>query len=306
MTPNVTESAETRIREGFPEQRLVVLPANAIERSRILPLVSQLHITHIGSFLTAPHHYVERKDGAPQAILIYCLTGSGSLYLGDDHYTIKPGHVAIIPPHTPHIYHADDKYPWSIFWIHFSGHQIREVLTSFDIDRSGPRLYVPDTHLMRDAFENIYASLNYYFSDAGLLSMTSELMVLFSKIKLHQAHIEPQKQSAQNRMMETLQFMGRHLNMPLTLKDLATHANQSVPYYSKLFKAHHNQSPMTYFIQLKIRKACELLDQTEMNIQEVAHKIGYEDAYYFSRLFKKVQGTSPTSYRENLRKLFKA
>ena len=95
--------------------------------------------------------------------------------------------------------------------------------------------------------------------------------------------------------------MERHLDMPLTLKDLAAHSGQSAPYYTKLFRERTNQSPLAYFIQLKIRKACELLDQTESTVREIATELGYDDPYYFSRIFKKVQGCSPTAYRTSIK-----
>ena len=62
-----------------------------------------------------------------------------------------------------------------------------------------------------------------------------------------------------------------------------------------------DQSPMAYFIQLKISKACELLDRTQMTMAQIATELGYDDPYYFSRIFKKTQGSSPTAYRASVK-----
>ncbi|RKX40274.1 MAG: AraC family transcriptional regulator, partial [Verrucomicrobia bacterium] len=78
-------------------------------------------------------------------------------------------------------------------------------------------------------------------------------------------------------------------------------AGQSVSHYSKLFKYRTSQSPMACFLQLKIRKACELLDQTDQSVKAIAEGLGYDDPYYFSRLFKKIQGCSPTHYRDSIK-----
>ena len=56
-------------------------------------------------------------------------------------------------------------------------------------------------------------------------------------------------------------------------------------------------SPMDYFIRMKIQFACQLLSQRELRIKEVADKIGYDDPYYFSRIFKKITGKSPAQYK---------
>lgn len=290
-----------RIREGFPKQRLVIVPANIQERCRSLPMVGQLHITHIGAFPSAPHHYVERKKGVSQAILLYCFEGQGFLEIEDSTLSIAQGHLAVIPPGTPHVYRADADNPWSLFWIHFDGMQTALALKSLGVDARKPLLYIPNIQMMRQAFEDVYACLNYHYSDAGLLAMTSELMRLLSRIKLHQGHLLPQRQSAENRISDSLVFMERHLDMPLTLEELAARSGQSIPYYSKLFKERTDQSPMAYFIQLKIRKACELLDQPGLTVREIAGELGYDDPYYFSRLFKKIQGCSPVAYRKTIK-----
>ena len=290
-----------RIKEGFPHQRLIVIPASVLDRCHALPMVGQLHVTHIGAYPSARHHYVERKTGVPQAVLIYCFGGRGTLQLGNATFPVVQGHVAIIPPDMPHIYRSEEADPWSIFWIHFDGLQTTLALQSLGVNVRSPRLYVPDVPMMRQAFEEVYACLNYHYSGAGLLAMTSELMRLLSKIKLHHSHPRRDRQAVEDRILATIDFMEQHLDMPVSLENLAARAGQSIPYYCKLFKNRTSQSPMAYFIQLKIRKACALLDQTDLSVKEIAEKLGYEDPYYFSRLFKKVQGCPPSAYRETVK-----
>lgn len=286
-----------RIKEGFPKQRLVVVPANVIERCKSLPIVRHLYVTDIGAYPSAPFHYVDRSPGIEQAILICCMSGRGSLRIDANEHAIQRGRLFFIPPRTPHTYWADDEHPWSLFWIHFDGLDAGEVLQTYSIERNEPLLFVPDLSKLKQAFEDVYACLNYHFSDTGLLAMTAELLGLFSTIRICQGHIEPKRQSTAKRVMDTIHFMNQHLNMLLTLQELADHSGQSVSYYSRLFKEKTGQSPLSYFIQLKIRKACELLDQTDMNISAIASELGYDDAYYFSRLFKKIQGVAPAMYR---------
>ena len=256
----IETGVETRVREGFPKQRLVVLPATVVQRCRSMPVVNQLYVTDIGASPLAPRHYVQRRQGLSQAVMIYCLSGRGMLELGGASHVVQQGHVAIIPSNAPHIYRADQEDPWSLFWIHFDGLQTQAVLDSLSVDVGNPLLFVPDTHQMRVAFEDVYACLGYHYSDAGLLAMSGELFRLLGKIKLHQGYRQAHRQSAERRVVESLSFMQRHVDMPLTIDELAARSGQSVSYYSKLFKELTSQSPMAYFIQLKIRKACELLE----------------------------------------------
>lgn len=288
---------EERIREGFPKQRLVVAPANVLRRCRKLPVVSQLYVTDIGSYPSAPHHYVERPRGAAQAILIYCVDGAGELDIAGQQHAVRQGTAVVIPPHAPHVYRSEDSDPWSLLWVHFTGHQTAAVLQSLGVSADNPLLHVPDTLQVRNAFEDTFACLNHHDSDAGLLAMSSELLRLLGKIKLHQSPARPQRQSAENRVGATLDFMRQHVDKLLTLEQLAALSGQSASYYCKLFKERTGQTPLAYFSQLKVRRACELLDLTDLTVRQIAAELGYEDPYYFSRLFKKVQGCSPAKYR---------
>lgn len=64
-----------------------------------------------------------------------------------------------------------------------------------------------------------------------------------------------------------------------------------------MFKKRTGYSPLTYFNLMKIRKACELLDTTSMKLNQISFKIGFDDQFYFSRLFTKIMGMSPKAYR---------
>jgi AraC-like DNA-binding protein len=68
-------------------------------------------------------------------------------------------------------------------------------------------------------------------------------------------------------------------------------------HFIKKYKALTGTTPINHFIQLKIERACHLLDVTNKGIKEIAWAVGYEDAYYFSRIFRKVMGISPSQYR---------
>jgi AraC-like DNA-binding protein len=67
---------------------------------------------------------------------------------------------------------------------------------------------------------------------------------------------------------------------------------------SKKYKALTGYSPIQHFIHMKMERACYLLDSGQQPVGEVAERLGYQDAQYFSRLFKKVVGLSPSDYRQ--------
>ncbi|WP_442591494.1 helix-turn-helix domain-containing protein [Pedobacter sp. AW31-3R] len=79
---------------------------------------------------------------------------------------------------------------------------------------------------------------------------------------------------------------------------IAENVNSSSSHFSALFKKRTGFPPIEYFNHLKIQKACQYLQFTQLRIKEIAFKIAINDQYYFSRLFTKVMGLSPSEYRE--------
>jgi AraC-like DNA-binding protein len=100
------------------------------------------------------------------------------------------------------------------------------------------------------------------------------------------------------RIERTIGYMTQHLNQPLQASDLAAVANISLSHYFVLFKRTTGCGPIDFFIRLRMRRARQLLETTSMTIKEIAGELGYEDPFYFSRLFKSVNGVAPSDYRK--------
>lgn len=82
-----------------------------------------------------------------------------------------------------------------------------------------------------------------------------------------------------------------------TLTKLAAIACMSPPYFCEEFKKHFKVPPIDYVIRLRLKNAAMLLEDKSLSISEVAFRSGYDDVYYFSKLFKKKYGASPSVYR---------
>lgn len=96
--------------------------------------------------------------------------------------------------------------------------------------------------------------------------------------------------------IETL--MRDNIHHELNLDTLAHYCQLSKFHFAKKFKELTDTSPIQYFINMKIQKACYQLDNSDNTVKQIAESLGYSDPYYFSRLFKKVVGVSPKHYRK--------
>lgn len=96
---------------------------------------------------------------------------------------------------------------------------------------------------------------------------------------------------------QSLDYMRQHLDQPLQVADLAARVNVSPSHFFALFKRRTGSAPIDYFIRLRMQHACRLLDETSLNVKEVAATLGYDDPFYFSRVFKAVNHVPPSRYR---------
>ena len=84
----------------------------------------------------------------------------------------------------------------------------------------------------------------------------------------------------------------------ITLEELAAHFKYSASHFSMLFQKETGSSPINYFLRLKIQKACQYIELTDLKLQDIATAIGFEEPAYFSRLFTKIMGMTPSAYRK--------
>lgn len=99
-------------------------------------------------------------------------------------------------------------------------------------------------------------------------------------------------------IQEAIQHMRNNIEKKLTLEDIATHVGYSPSHFGQIFLKKTGQTPLNYFNQLKIQKACQLLDFSELKIKEIAEELGFYDQYHFSKMFFKQIGETPTQYKK--------
>jgi AraC-like DNA-binding protein len=102
--------------------------------------------------------------------------------------------------------------------------------------------------------------------------------------------------SENNTINEAILYMQKNFDKKITVEEIAKYTSTSSSLFFKKFKKSTRYSPVAYFNLLKIQKAIQLIHSLKYNISEVGSKVGIDDPYYFSRLFKKQMGISPRMY----------
>ena len=104
------------------------------------------------------------------------------------------------------------------------------------------------------------------------------------------------------RIEQSVAYMAQHLDRPLQVATLAAHVNISPSHFFAVFKRRVGSAPMDYFTRLRMQRARRLLEGSSLSVKEIAGKLGYDDPFYFSRVFKSVNGVAPSDYRSAQRR----
>ena len=120
------------------------------------------------------------------------------------------------------------------------------------------------------------------------------LLRSYSKQTISEAEKSRQRKTL-TRLSSVLEYIDAHYTEQLPLKQLSAMATMSEHYFCRLFKSLTGKSPTEYINHLRLNKAVTLLQESELNITEVALAVGFNDSNYFSRLFKKYKHVSPST-----------
>ncbi|MFP5040040.1 helix-turn-helix domain-containing protein [Parasediminibacterium sp. JCM 36343] len=284
-------------KEGFAGQKLHVIPSATLKKAMGHPLCKNLYITDIGYYPNAKFHNRERVAGCQQHILIYCAKGKGWCQVNDTLYEIAAHQMVILPQQAPHKYGADTENPWTIYWVHFDGPYAASMISHLLKVSSFRAVDVPFNEARDTLFEKIYA----------LLEMADNMDNMVDALLAFPYYLTSFGNSGANQRLElpdndpigkSIVFMKAHLAGAITLQALANQACLSVSHYCTLFQEKTHNSPVRYFVFLKMQYACQLLENTSLSVKQIGVALGFDDQFHFSRVFTKMIGVSPRGFRK--------
>lgn len=292
-----------RRKDGFSGERSVVLPPMVIDMERNDAMAGILYVTDIGYYPNAANHYRNRDQPINEYVLIYCVDGNGWYQLRNREYKVSKGQFFILPAGIPHIYGAEEGHFWTIYWVHFSGElagiyaegaQVPQMINITQDSRISDR---------NNIFEEILTTLQQSYEMEYLRYASSVLHHYLASMRfLRQYRDASGKQVEFDPTDAAIHYMKENIGNCITLQDVLHYVGYSQSHFSAMFKKSTGQSPLNYFNKLKMEFACQLLRDTDLKINQICYKVGIEDNFYFSRLFAKVIGMSPTQYRETHKK----
>jgi len=226
--------------------------------------------------------------------LYYVLAGSGEVSHHGQTFALVPGGLYLIPAHTPHGHACDDRL--DLYWCHFAAETCygTPLFSQLEVPyacRPSPEMRIPETFgRMARLYKDDSPGAVFYRS--GLLMQA--LVPFIEQADMDQWRLRHLRTNA---FLPVLELMDRRVAEPLSIDELARAAHLSRCYFISRFKQLFGFSPHQYQLLKKIEAARHRLLHTSETMEHIGADLGFADAFHFSRLFKKVMGRSPNSFR---------
>jgi AraC-like DNA-binding protein len=286
------------------------MPPSVVGRFAHEPLVSDFLVTHIGFFPCSHGHEARRPHPLHEGIFILCLAGRGWVAPAGTpdapRCLVEPGDALLVAPEVPHSYAADENDPWSISWFHFAGPRAHQFAAQWGVPPGISKGPVTSLWALHDLMERMIELRRKGFSRAVLMEVNAlgevALARLYSDAGLSPIGppgADPAKDvpNRAHKLQRALAFLQVNFTRELTVAEVAQACHVSASWLFHAFPEHTGFSPLHYAINLRLQEACRLLALTDRKVAEIAVAVGYEDEFYFSRLFKKHLELSPDAYR---------
>jgi len=241
--------------------------------------------------------------------ITYILSGKGQYYVEGTTYNVKAGDLIICNAGVHH--HnivTDEKEPTVEFFVGFTDYHLKDLPPNTMDIKNNCYLVHTDTELRQSLSKLCYAMLaENETNQVGKYFMLKSYLIQFLLLIIRQ-NSEPQpKQEGYNFdthyksyvVNQIVTYLDAHYNEKISLDRIAQNMYLSPVYISKIFKEETGESPINYLIKIRLEKAKDMLTaQNPDSIKKIANDVGYDDAYHFSKLFKKYYGISPLYYRK--------
>lgn len=248
---------------------------------------------------TRPRLPTYRPKGRLDFQILYIASGKAHFYFEDKGIdTVVPaGHMVVYRPKEPQKYEYFGDEQTEVYWVHFTGKDVKHILRSSGISDDMRVINTGTSLEYTRLFKQMILELQRRQPDY------QEMLALL----LRQLLITIHRQLASDRrsrnvyldteMEAAIQYFNDNYNTEINIEAYAASRGMSVSWFIRSFRQYAGTTPMQYIVSIRIANAQILLETTNYNVTEIGRIVGYDNPLYFSRIFKKQKGASPSEYR---------
>lgn len=246
-----------------------------------------------------------RPRGRIDYQLIYISSGKAYFHFEreENETIVTAGNMVIFRPKELQKYEYYGKDKTEVYWVHFTGSDVKNILRKYGIKDNIRTFFVGASLEYERIFKKMISELQRCQEDyKEILS----LLMLNILISIHRELLKERKLSdiyLDNAMDIATQYFSDNYNTVISIEEYAKSCGMSISWFIRNFKKFTGTTPMQYIVSIRIANAQLLLETTQYTISEISGIVGYDNPLYFSRLFHKQKGVSPSDYRKETIKL---
>ena len=249
---------------------------------------------HTTPVIETPH-----PEGRNDYQLLYIESGKGYFYFkgSKEPTVVTKGNMVLFRPKEPQVYYYYAVDKTEVYWVHFTGWKVEEYLERYELPKEEnvfftgvspdyPWIYnqiIRELQLQRENYEDMIRLF---------------LRHIFLTINRYIKEGKQTKNDTINDIERAVHYFNENYSKPISIEQYASEHLMSVNWFIHNFKNVMKVPPMQYIVSLRIAAAKGYLENSNKNITEIANTIGYDNALYFSRLFRKYAGVTPSEYRK--------
>ncbi len=273
------------------------LSPQTVDQSLELPELRELLPCAVGFSAHSLNECPKYRVGdVQQATFVYGISGMSWFDMQGRRHEIREGKLLVIPADTVCVCGTDGERNSAVMWIHVVGTDLEFFRDQIGA-RGNPLLNLGKEPQLAAWCRKLFEIIQAGGSPVHLGRAQRVLRSLFNAMIDCHTRRSHSVREADRKIEQSIAYMKQHLDVPLHVGTLAALVSISPSHFFALFKRRTGTAPIDYFIRLRMRQACHLLNATTMSVKEVAATLGYEDPYYFSRMFKSVNDVAPSDYR---------
>ena len=271
------------------------------ENPNVEDLSVPLRINNCGYYRvhTGPVIETYHPEGRNDYQLLYVAAGKGHFYFkgSEGETVVTKGNMILFRPGEPQVYYYYAADKTEVYWVHFTGWKVEEYLARYELPQHENVFYTgvtPDYPWIYNQMLRELQLRRENYEDMISLYMHHVFLTINRYIK----EGRQSKNNMINEIEKAAHYFKENYNTPISIAQYAQEHMMSVNWFIHSFKSVMKVPPMQYVVSLRMAAAKGYLDSTNKTVSEIASAVGYDNALYFSRIFRKYTGVSPTEYRQ--------
>lgn len=232
----------------------------------------------------------------------FVLSGKGDVTINRQRFTVTEGQMFYTPEGSMWYFESDEVTPWQYMWIGFCGEWGKRLLDGVGMNQKSLTADIVDISAARNLSIQLAETMK---EDTSYISMMPCFWRIIQELIKTKGYVPHSKKRPENqrekqhdaRIVEIVRRIERDYMREITVNELAAELSVSRAWLSRCFKDVTGKTIKEYITDLRISHAKDLLTQTPFPIAEIAAACGYNDAMFFSRMFKRVAGCTPSQWR---------